>query len=86
VASHYTSGHVTTQRDFGSDLGWPLETFWDPHNFMVMAIWLMCEVALRTLANAPNSVTHLNRTPIFEWYVVWCASKNGYQKDRHVLE
>ena len=24
----------------------------------------------------PNSVTYLNRTPIFEWNVVWCGSKN----------
>ena len=21
----------------------------------------------------------LIRTPIFEWFVVWCGSKNGYQ-------
>ena len=28
-----------------------------------------------------NSITYLDRTPIFEWYVVWCSSKNGYQKD-----
>ena len=27
-----------------------------------------------------NSVTSLNRTPMFEWYVVWYGSKNGYQK------
>ena len=29
----------------------------------------------------PNSITSLNRTPIFEWYVVRCEFKNGYQKD-----
>ena len=29
---------------------------------------------------APNLVTSLDQTPIFEWYVVWCGSKNGYQK------
>ena len=28
----------------------------------------------------PNLVTYLNRTPIIEWYVVRCGSKNGYQK------
>ena len=31
----------------------------------------------------PTSVISLNRTPIFEWYVVWCGSKNRYQ--RHVF-
>jgi hypothetical protein len=28
----------------------------------------------------PKSVTYLNHTPIFEWHVVWCGSKNGYKK------
>ena len=28
----------------------------------------------------PYSVAFLIRAPIFEWYVVWCGSKNGYQK------
>ena len=28
----------------------------------------------------PNSVTHRNWTPIFEWYVIRCGSKNKYQK------
>ena len=28
----------------------------------------------------PNSITYLNWTPIIEWYVVWCGSKNKYQK------
>jgi hypothetical protein len=28
----------------------------------------------------PYSVAFLTKTPIFEWYVVWCGSKNGYQK------
>ena len=31
--------------------------------------------------DVPNSVTSLYWTPIFEWYVVRCASKNGYQKN-----
>ena len=29
-------------------------------------------------------VTSLNWTPIFDWYVVWCGSKNGYGK--HVIK
>ena len=29
----------------------------------------------------PNSVTHPNKTPIFEWCVVRCASKTIHQKD-----
>ena len=29
----------------------------------------------------PNLITHLNRTPIFEWHVVRCGSKNGHPKD-----
>jgi hypothetical protein len=28
----------------------------------------------------PNLVSGLNRTPIFEWYVVRCGSKNGCQR------
>ena len=28
-----------------------------------------------------NSVTYLNRTPIFEWYVIRCGSENKHQKD-----
>ena len=28
----------------------------------------------------PNLVTYLNWTPILEWFVVRCASKNWYQK------
>ena len=29
----------------------------------------------------PNSVSDLNQTPIFEWYVVKIGSKNGYQNE-----
>ena len=29
----------------------------------------------------PISVTYLNSTPMFEWCVVSCRSKNGHQKD-----
>ena len=28
----------------------------------------------------PNLVTYPNRSPTFEWYMVWHGSKNGYQK------
>ena len=34
----------------------------------------------------PSSITHLNRTPIFEWYVVLCGSKKGYHKDTCLLK
>ena len=33
----------------------------------------------------PNSITCLNRAPIFEWYVVWCDSKNKITK-RYVFK
>ena len=29
----------------------------------------------------PNSVTHLNRKPICEMYVIQCGFKNGHQQD-----
>ena len=30
----------------------------------------------------PYPITFLTKTPsMFEWYVVWCGSKNEYQKD-----
>ena len=32
-------------------------------------------------ADVPNLVTYLYQTPIFEWYVVRCGSKNRYQND-----
>ena len=38
-------------------------------------------VELVNKVDNPYSVTFLIRTPIFEWYVVRFASKNGYQKD-----
>ena len=34
----------------------------------------------------PNLVTALNWTPIFEWYVIRCGFKNGYQKDMYLIE
>ena len=29
----------------------------------------------------PYLVTRLDRSIVFEWCVVWCGSKNGYQED-----
>jgi hypothetical protein len=29
----------------------------------------------------PNSITYLNQTPLFEWRVIRCESKDGHQKD-----
>jgi hypothetical protein len=34
----------------------------------------------------PKLVTSLNQTPIFQWYVVWFGSKNGYQEDMCLRE
>ena len=34
----------------------------------------------------PDLITHLNRTPIFEWHVVWCIYQMGYQKDMPLIE
>ena len=30
--------------------------------------------------NVPSLITYLKQTPIFEWCVVRCGSKNGHQK------
>ena len=34
----------------------------------------------------PNLVTYLDWTPIFEWYVVICDSKNRYETDMCLKE
>ena len=34
----------------------------------------------------PYLITFISRTPIFEWYVVWCGSKNKHQIGRHVFQ
>lgn len=34
----------------------------------------------------PNSVNHLNHTTIFEWYYVWCDTKNKYHIDMSLKE
>jgi hypothetical protein len=53
------------------------------------------EIKVKILLGSPNRVnywcvnngrqllydTFLSKTPIFEWYMVWCGSKNVYQED-----
>lgn len=34
----------------------------------------------------PNSITYLNPSPIFEWWVVKCGSKNIDQQDMSLKE
>jgi hypothetical protein len=34
-----------------------------------------------TKVDNPYLVTFLIKTPTSKWYVVWCSSKNGQQKD-----
>ena len=34
----------------------------------------------------PNQANDVNKTPVFEWYVVRCGSMNGYQKDTCLKE
>lgn len=29
----------------------------------------------------PTSNVGIMRTPIFEWYVIWCGSKSGYESE-----
>ena len=40
---------MTTLRDFGGVLGWPLDTFFGLSQFHGLGSWLVCEVALNTL-------------------------------------
>ena len=49
-----------------------------------MQVFLM--VAKRGKVDNPYSVTFLFREPIFKQYVVWCGSKNRYQKDMSLKE
>ena len=47
-------------------------------SFFVLSFSASC----RSLkVDLPNMVTYLIQIPIFEWYVLWCGSKNGYQKN-----
>ena len=48
--------------------------------------FLVVHVFPCTKGDNPYLVTFLMRTSIFEWYVVWCDSKNRYQKDRCLKE
>ena len=41
---------------------------------------------LEAKVDVPNSVVYLNQTSIFEWYMVWCGFKNGYQNDMCLKE
>ena len=56
-------------------------------NTILLFYWInliRCEVSLagrvQDKVDNPYSVTFLIRTPVIEWYVVWCGTKNGYQK------
>ena len=53
--------------------------------------WSYCRHDTRRLGanvevNVLNLVAYLNRTPIFEWYVVWCGSNNKFKKDTCLQE
>ena len=50
------------------------------------SIFLIGHLHFNGKVDVPNSVTYLRRTLIFEWYVVWCGSKNKYQKDTCLKE
>lgn len=36
-------------------------------------------ISRHTKVDVPNSITYLNPTLIFEWYLIRCGSENGYQ-------
>ena len=46
MTSHCTRGPVITLHDFGSVLGWPLNTSFGLSRFHGHGSWLVCEVAL----------------------------------------
>ena len=41
---------------------------------------------LELKVDVPKSNTTTIWTPIFEWYVIWCRSKNWHQKRHHVIK
>ena len=43
-----------------------------------MVTFIFINVSNSFKVDRPNSVTCLNRTPIFEWSVGSCGSKNGH--------
>ena len=49
---------------------------------------VVCFISLKkwTGVDAPKWVTYLDHTPIFEWYVVRCGSKNNIKKDMCLQE
>ena len=38
------------------------------------------------MVDEPNLITYRNHTHAFEWYLVRCDSKNGYQKNMYSKE
>ena len=58
-----------------------VDTYGTVDVFLSMSsFYTYCE-NLHSIVDMPNSVIDLSQTPIFEWYVVRCDSKNGYQKN-----
>ena len=51
-----------------------------------MVAWFLSRLEYAHKVDVPNSVTCPTQKPIFEWYVVWCGSKNGHQKDMRLKE
>ena len=52
----------------------------------IKSLDLKVSLVLDPKINVPNSVTYLNRTPIFYCYVVECGSQNMIQKDTNLEE
>ena len=44
------------------------------------------QLDIHAKVDTPNLVSFLNQTPIFEWYMVRCGTKNGYIKDMYSKE
>jgi hypothetical protein len=49
-----------------------------PHSFVVKP--------LDHKISGPNLAIHLQQTPLFEWCMVRCKSKNGHQNDIYLIE
>lgn len=45
-----------------------------------LCTWCYLTLTLSTKVDNPISITCLMHTFIFEWLMIWCGSKNGYQK------
>ena len=62
-----------------SSFSWSGSFVAEDHQPLVpLRIIIMLSVVIKL--SEPNSVAYLNRTPIFEWWVVMCKSKNGDHK------